>query len=106
MRPLRVLLVLLLIGGGVGASLVLVSKADALAARLPALSALAVDDDGAARTTADQAVRRKRAAPATPHLRASAGAAAPRPPQVRHQQASRPAPAFRRRPGRAGGGRA
>ena len=85
MRPLRVLLVLLLIGGGVGASLVLVSKADAIAARLPALSALAVDDDGAARTTSNQAVRRERAAPATPHLRASAGAAAPRPAQARRQ---------------------
>ena len=100
MRPMRVLLVLLLIGAGLGASLVLVSKA----AR--SLHGSPLFQISPSTTTSTPAVRRARAAPATPPLRASAGAAAPRPTQVRHQQASRPAPTFRRRPGRAGGDRA
>ena len=99
MRPLRVLLVLLLIGGGIGASLVLVSKGDAIAARLPALSDLAVDDDG------DRPDDRERSRPpqasgaghATPpgvgRRRRTPPPAGPPPSQV-----SRPAPAFRRRP--------
>ena len=66
MRPLRVLLVLLLIGGGLAASLVFVSKAARSLHGSPLFQHLAVDDDGAARTTGTPAVRARERRRLTP----------------------------------------